>query len=473
LNDRLLAAPATRAARESVDGDEAWLVGGAIRDAALGLEVVDADLVVVEGEREAARAIARAVDGDSFQLSAEFGTWRALAADRSWHVDVSRLRGDAIEDDLRLRDFTVNAVALPLAALDSEPIDPTGGLADVDDRLLRAVSPRSFSDDPLRVLRLARLGSMRGLKLERGTIELARAAAPFAGETAGERQFAELRMIVAGADPIRGIGLIDEVGATGSVLPEIEALRGVEQNPNHHLDVYDHTLEVLAQLLGIERDVARLAGERAVEADAFLDEPLADELSRRAALRLGALVHDVGKPATREQRGGYVTFVGHDNEGARIVARMAERLRVSSDLRAYLMGLTRHHLRLGFLVAERPLTRRRVHDYLRATEPVSADVTLLSAADRLAARGEGPLASAEMVEGHIELARELLAAALDWHREGPPAAPIRGDDLAQELGIEPGPEIGRLLGEIEAAVYAGEVSGRDEAVELARGLVDR
>jgi poly(A) polymerase len=424
--------------------------------------------VVPDDERRAAQAIRDAAGGNCFRLSAEFGTWRALGPHGAWHADVTLLRDGGIEADLALRDFTVNAIALPLGRLESAPLDPTGGLADVESRTLRAVSERSFLDDPVRVLRAARLATTLGFEPEPRTIELARLAAPRAGDAAGERQFAELRLILSGPDPVGGIRLLDELDASAAVLPELEALRGVEQNPNHHLDVHGHTMEVLAGLLGIERDLERYAGERAAEVERLLAEPLADQLTRGEALRFGALVHDVGKPATREESGGYVTFIGHDHEGARIVAGICDRLRVSRALRSHLVALTLHHLRLGFLVAERPLPARRVHDYLRATEPVSADVTLLSAADRLAARGQGPIASAEMVEAHLDLAREMLAAALDWRRDGPPAPPIRGDELARELGIEPGPELGRLLSEIEAAVYAGEVHDRGGAVELAR-----
>jgi hypothetical protein len=122
------------------------------------------------------------------------------------------------------------------------------------------------------------------------------------------------------------------------------------------------------------------------------------------------------------------------------------------------------------MAAERPPDPRRVHGYLRATGEVALDVTLLSVADRLAARGGGAIASPEMIAAHLEVAREMLAAALDWRRDGPPEPPLRGDELAAELGIEPGPEIGRLLAEIEAAVFAGEVGDRAAAVALAREL---
>jgi hypothetical protein len=144
---------------------------------------------------------------------------------------------------------------------------------------------------------------------------------------------------------------------------------------------------------------------------------------------------------------------------------------MSRKLGTYLQGLALHHLRLGFLIHQRPLSRRTVYDYLVATEPVAADVTLLSVADRLAARGQGPLASTEMVEAHLDLAREMLRDALAWHRDGPPRPPLSGDDLSRELDLEPGPELGRVLEELRAETFAGEISGRDAALERARRLI--
>ena len=229
-------------------------------------------------------------------------------------------------------------------------------------------------------------------------------------------------------------------------------------------------MEVLRRLLEVECDLDRYAGERAPAVAELLAEPLADELTRGGALRFGAVVHDMGKPATRGVHGDYITFIGHDREGSRIVGGLCERLRTSRRLKRHLQDLTLHHLRLGFLARERPLPRRREYEYLRDTDPVGADVTLLTVADRLAARGQGPIAGPEMVQAHLDLAREMLGAAVDWRHDGPPRSPIPGDELAAELGIEPGPELGRIIGELEAAVYAGELSGREDAIALARRL---
>ena len=233
----------------------------------------------------AAKAVAREGDGHAFELSAEFATWRAVARDRSWQVDATALRGETIEADLAARDFTLGAVAVPLAG--GEPIDPFGGLGDLERRLLRVVAERQLRADPLRLLRAARLAADLGLEVDPGTVALASAEARLAAEPAGERQLAELRRLVGGPDPLRGLALLDELGLTAVVLPELEALRGVEQGPNHHLDVHGHTLAVLERTLEVEADLERFAGERAAETRGAARRAARrrDEPRHRAALR--------------------------------------------------------------------------------------------------------------------------------------------------------------------------------------------
>jgi poly(A) polymerase len=463
----LASAPVVAAVRDALgEADGVWVVGGAVRDAALGREVADLDLAVAGDPGAVARAIASGLQEHAFELSAEFGTWRVVAKRHGWQVDVTALRGETIEADLAGRDFTIGAIAAPLAG--GELADPYAGLTDLADRRLRAVSARSFEDDPLRLLRAPRLAAELRLEIEPRTSDLARAAAPQAADPAGERQLAELRQLLGGPDPLRGLELMGELGVTAVVLPEVETLRGVEQGPNHHLDVYDHTIAVLEHTLEVEADLERFAGERAAEVEALLDEPLADEIGRRAALRFGALFHDIAKPATKAEFKGFVGFKGHDQVGAEVIAGICRRLRASRRLTQHLQGLTLHHLRLGFLIPEMPLPPRRVHAYLRATEPVAVDVTLLTVADRLSARGAGPIAAPEMVAAHLQLAREMIAAALDWRRDGPPQPLLRGDEISAELGIEPGPELGSALAELEAAQYAGEVTDRAGALQHLR-----
>lgn len=461
---------AVRIARSALAGEAAWLVGGPVRDAFLGRPVEDVDIVVAGDPERAARKLAAAAEAHLFPLSERFGAWRVIERDRAWQMDVTPLRGDGIEADLALRDFTVNAMARPLDRPETL-LDPHGGEADLARRALRAVAERSFEDDPLRVLRLARFVSELRLEPDRPTEALARQAAPRIVDVAPERAFYELRRLIAGDDPVTGIRLAERSGLLAHLLPEIDGLKGVEQNPYHHLDVWGHTLEVLERLVEIERDPAAVFGALGERIAAELRRPLADDLTRGQALRLGALLHDAGKPATRAVNDeGRVLFWGHDGVGAGMARDVFRRLRASTALAEYVAAMAQHHLRLGFLVHRRPLTRHDVYGYMRACEPVELEVTVLSAADRLATRGART--RDEAVEAHLELARELAADALEW-RSAPPVPPLRGDELVAALGIEPGPEVGRLLRIVEEAAYAGEVSSREEALELARGELSR
>jgi poly(A) polymerase len=459
--------------RAALADRRAWLVGGAVRDRLLGRRTGDLD-VVLDGEpREAARALARTARAAAFALSEEYGGWRVVARDGAWQVDFERLRGTTLEEDLALRDFTVNAIAEPLGepgtAPSGEAIDPLGGVEDLARRRLREAGPHAFADDPLRVLRLVRLAVELELEADADTRARAQAHAAALGEVAPERVFMELRRILDAPRAVGGLELMGEVGATAVVLPELEALRGVTQSHYHHLDVYGHTLEVLEQVIALQADPAVVLGggddERCRdEVAALLAEPLADGLTRGGALRWGALLHDAAKPLTREVRpaDGRVTFMGHDALGAQLAGEVLGRLRASGRLRAHVAALVRNHLRLGFLVHEpQPLARRGVFAYLRGCEPVEVDITVLSVADRLATRGER---AQEAIDAHLRLARELLVDALAWHAKGPPAPLLRGDELAGELGIPAGPRVGELLEELAAAQYAGEIANRDEAL---------
>jgi putative nucleotidyltransferase with HDIG domain len=373
------------------------------------------------------------------------------------HVDLLPLAGGSIEADLAARDFTVNAMAQSLA--DDALVDPYGGATDVEARRLRAVGPSSFTSDPLRVLRLVRLEAELGFTAEADTDEAARSAAPELAGVAPERTFAELkRIVLAGSAAVRRM---EAVGAAAVVLPELVALQGVEQSVYHHADVHDHTLDVLDAVGQLEAEGFD------PRADAALREPLANDLTRWQAMRFAALLHDIAKPDTAGTRadGRGSSFVGHDRAGAELARTILRRLRASEKLADHVAALTLHHLRLGFLVHERPLNRRSVHRYLQATQPWSVDVTVFTCADRLATRGRN---ADKAIDAHLQLARTMLDHAFEAR---PPAPLLRGDELAAELGIAPGPQLGELLARLEEDRFAGEITTREDAIARARGYL--
>ena len=451
--------------RRLFEGREAWVVGGAVRDRLLGRDTVDLDVSLPGDPKDAARRLARTTRGAAFRLSGDFGAWRVVGPGHAWHVDLVRLRDDDIHADLAGRDFTINAMAEPLGG--GKLLDPHGGRADLDARRLRMVGPDSLAADPLRALRAVRLAVDLELSIEPATAEEIGRRAPGLDRVAPERVFGELKQVVCAPAVRTGLALMETHGITAQVLPELTALHGVDQTVFHHLDVYDHTLAVLDQVAAIERDpVAAGLGEHAAAVASRLRRTLADELTRGEAMRFAALLHDAAKPWTRtELPGGRIGFPGHDREGAELARRVLRRLRASQRLANYVAALCLHHLRLGFLVHERPLDRRAVWRYLKATAPWSVEITVFTVADRLATRGRN---AEPAIAAHLELARTMLGHALSDEADRPPL--VRGDDLARELGVEPGPRLGDLLAQLEEDRFAGAIATREDALRRAREL---
>lgn len=461
-------------AAEALTGDCVWVVGGAIRNRLAGVvsgaDRFDLDLIIDADAAAAASKLRSAAPRGtaSFELSDHFGGWRVCSPEGDWQIDCTPLQGTTLESDLRARDLTINAIAQPLGG--GELIDPTGGVNDLERGVLRAAGPAAFANDPLRCVRLARFAVQTGFEIEPGTMVAAQAEPGGLGEVAGERIFTELNLILESAAAVHGIRLLDEIGVAAVVLPELLELQGVEQTAYHHLDAYEHTLEVLQFAIDLEGDpIALFGASDGAGVAAVLAEPLADGLSRAGGLRWGALLHDIAKPQTRAQfDDGRIGFPGHAVEGAEQSRVILERLKASEKLRAHVAKLTLEHLRLGFLVHEQPLTPEAFYLYLTSCEPVEVDVTLLSLADRLATRGRK---AEQAITAHQQLALEVLEQALRWREHGPPEPVIRGDQLASELGIEHGPQLGELLAAVAEAQYCGTVTDAAGAINLARSLL--
>ena len=452
-------------------GRRIWLVGGAVRDVLLHRLSDDVDLAVDAGDAGAsagdagaaelvARALADTLGGSVFCYSERFPTWRVVCD--GGHVDVAPLRAATIDDDLRGRDFTLNALGRTIGPEGAgELLDPCGGLDDLRARRLALCSPGALADDPVRVLRLARLRYELDLTPAAGVDDAARAAAGGLAAVSGERVEHELTALLglpAAADAVRRLA---ESGALAVVLPEVEALRGVTQNPYHHLDVFDHTLEALRFLPDI---VAVLGGERFLTPPAEIGLPGAHPL---APVAWAVLLHDTGKPAARRvDEDGRVTFFHHDQIGARLVHEIAARLHLSRRFADVCGDLVRQHLRLGFLVRDMPLTRRALVRYRRSVEPFVFEAIVLSLADRMATRGERT--PPQSLARHFRIARDVFGDT--------PPAPRRllsGDQVMELLGLTPGITVGRALDALQEEIDCGEVTSAGQARAFLLGWWER
>lgn len=466
------------AAAHAAAPGRAWIVGGAVRDVLIGgPEPLDLDLAIDGDPSPVAKAVAEALGAPRFSLSDRFGGYRVTAAG-GVQVDVMPLHPDGLNADLARRDLTVNALALPLGAASRWPefdrsalVDRGGGLDDLGGRVLRVCGPASMADDPLRVLRIARAIAGAPWTVDGATLRLARAAAPELSGVAGERIGAELRGTLGGARPLAGLAALGDLGGLAAVLPEVAALDGVEQSAYHHLDVGGHTREVLQYTAQLETGLGAFVDDAsAADVIASLDDDVAGGWTVREALRFGALLHDIAKPVTQvfnPDRGSY-GFPGHDRAGERMAGEILERLRTPKRFARTVQALTRHHLRIGFLVHARPLDRGAVYDYLRACEPVEVEVTVLALADRLATRGRR---AEEAISAHADLTREMLPQALAWRAGGGAPAPLlNGDALAASTGRAPGPWLAGALEAQRRARFLEPGLDAGRALEIARSV---
>jgi poly(A) polymerase len=448
-----------------VGDDGAYFVGGCVRDVRLGLPVTDVDVVVPGDPATVARRLARETGGSPFALSEAHGAWRVVLDGRT--LDITAQRGGDILADLGERDFTVNAMAIPVDG-DGEAsvVDPFGGLGDLAEGRLRLVSERVFTDDPLRLLRLARIAHELGFEVDSDAERLARRDAHLADRPAGERIYAEVRRLMTPDHPDAAVRLLDGLGVLDVILPEAAPMHGCEQSPFHHLDVFEHTLQVLDASADIAAHPEHYLPRHAESLRAALDQTVGDELDARTALRLAVLFHDIEKPSTRTvSDDGRIGFMGHDRKGAETAARILKRWRAATSTIRFCALLVAEHLRLGFMVHDRPIDRRDGYRYLKATAPHTHASVVVSLADRFATRGVR--ARQAYVRAHTQTADELLQVVAELESEDREPL-LRGDEISDMTGAT-GPRIGQLVDALAEEQAAGAVTTRDEAVAFVSG----
>jgi tRNA nucleotidyltransferase/poly(A) polymerase len=446
----------------------AWLVGGAVRDALRGRPVGEVDVAVPAGALALARAVADALGAAYVALDEARGAARVMAA---CPLDLADWRAPDLDGDLRGRDFTVNALAVPLGPLlergRAAVHDPTGGLADLGARRVRLCAPGALDDDPVRVLRAARLALEPGWDVDPALAAAAPRAAGRLGQVSAERRRDEVVAILQAPAGGRGLRRLDAWSAAGALLPEREAMRATAQPPPHRFDVWEHSLRAVeaADLLLAELDGLAPWGE---ELAAHLAAPVGDGLERRGLLRLAAWLHDIAKPETRTVIAGQVRFLGHDLIGAERAAAVADRLRLAGRARGILRRLVRHHLRCLHLAQAGAITPRARHRFHRDLGEDARDLLLLALCDAAAVRGEHPLDVWRGPGGAV--VRTLLAGVPE--AEAAAAAPplLRGEDVMAAFGLPPGPEVGRLLRAAREAQALGLVHDRGAALEHLRRL---
>ena len=459
-----------------------YLVGGTVRDALLGRPIHDIDLIVASGAIPLTFRVAKALDLPAYVLDDERDVGRIVVPGQELTLDFARFRGPNLEDDLRGRDFTINAMALPIEGHTTDDIiDRHDGLGDLAARRIHSIHENTLTDDPIRALRAARFAAQLDFALTPETAAAVRAAAPLLPSRASpERTRDELSRVLTTGSPHTGIALLQELGVLDHVLPEVDVLAEYDQSPPHHENVFRHTLSVLRFLAKIDAlimtQVAVAAEDWALAVDTLLSPhrralqdhlatPIDGQIPARLLLMWGGLLHDIGKSATQTiEPDGRIRFLGHDEKGAIVAGKRLSFFSFSNEARQRGRRIVEGHMRPLFLANDRRVpSRRTIYRYFRDLGPAGIDVALLSIADHFATY-EG-----SRVDESWESLRAVLDALLDTYFNGyeetiAPPRLLDGREIMDELGLAPGQEIGRIVRLLEEAQAAGEVASRVEAL---------
>lgn len=439
-----------------------YMVGGSVRDLLLGRPALDTDLAVTAEPADFARRLADRLSGSYVQIGkSDLTIHRVVVGDRIF--DVSALHGAGIEEDLRRRDFTVNALAVDAAT--GEVVDCTGGRKDLQAGIIRMVSTAAFRSDPVRLLRAYRLAAALGFDIDPVTESVIAGNAARIGQSAGERIWAELRQILAGPSSLTHLERMQASGLLTAILPEIGPLDGCHQGGHHRWDVWTHSLRAYGHLESMLNDTATWL-------PAGIDTgPWRIDDHRASLLKLAMLLHDVGKPSTRQvDDSGHVHFYGHGKKSAEIAAGIAARLKLSNRQAGYLDFIIRSHIRplhLFNAFSKGQLTVRAKTRFFIHCGRHTPDLLLHAMAD---IEGKGNAQPRD--RKFIEFARQLLGEYIGDYLPRSAHRPLLGGrDLMDTFGLQPSPLLGRLLREIEQARLSNEIRTRDEALALAEALV--
>jgi poly(A) polymerase len=478
-----------------------YLIGGAVRDALLGKTSHDLDFGLPCSDdphadpMRVARRIADQIGAAYYPLDSERGAARlVLIHDDGTRdtLDFAAFRGETLEEDLRGRDFTLNAIALDVHT--QQLHDPLGGANDLRQKTLRACAETSLSDDPIRILRAIRLAASKGFQILLETRQLMKAAVAGLPETSVERRRDEIFRILDGSQPQTALRALDMLGVLDEILPELVEMKNVEQSPPHVDDVWRHTLNVLRHLGTILTALApqynqgsadefyngllvmRLGRYREQFGEHFAQD-LTTDRSLYSLLFFAALYHDVAKPRNQSvDDDGRIRFFGHETDGAVVAANRMRALHLSNDEIDRVQRVIRNHMRIHAMVSRlftdgtQP-TRRAIYRFFRDAREAGVDLVILSLAD-LRATYEHSLPE-DLWKTALDVSRILLENY--WERPAEVVKPpslLDGHELMQAFDLAPSPRVGQLLEAIREAQAMGEISTKDEALAYGRAWID-
>jgi putative nucleotidyltransferase with HDIG domain len=454
---------------EKFNNKTIYLVGGCVRDIILNRKAQDIDLACTNA-RLFAYALAKEKHAVCVVMDKKpdvpcFRLINKKAPDN--FIDITEIRGDSIESDLNQRDFTINALAIPLKSgkLDTtQIIDVVSGQTDISNKIIRMAYNESFTDDPLRMLRAFRFSAQLDFKIEQNTIDLIQKNVDKIQSVSSERILFELKILLQHQNIYPLIELMDQTELLAAVFPEIDSLKTCCQNNYHHTHVWGHSLETLKAYEQLISQLDTLFGTTCDQVRSYLNQN-----ENMSMIKLACLFHDIAKPMTQKKNPEthHISFHRHDKLGKTEIEKICDRLRLSKRNAAFVCKLVEEHLHIRDLLS--PATRRNtlLKSCRNLGETIIA-IALLSIADKLATRGVKSQESDRMA-----YQEKAIAFIESYYNDIQPAICtknlITGNHLI-EIGIQPGPTMGKILRMIRWAQDEGKISTPEQALELAKEL---
>ena len=500
---------------------EVYLVGGIVRDMIIeeagglesGVGSLDIDFAINGDALQFGKRVGDAVKGSYFPLDEERSVSRVVIRDARCKMqdarlyeeiilDFSKIRGNSIEDDLKLRDFTINSVALNLNDLFKDAalhyIDPTDGITDINNKVIKVYDERVLDDDPLRMLRAIRFESQLNFLIDDKLEILIKENGQKIKNSSTERIRDELFNILSGDKSHIYIQRLKDLSLLKEIIPEITPLSippltspdpstgwvprppseggegevlmggaggGLEQGRHHKYFLWEHSINTLKTLEVLIENLQRKFPDRSIQLYKILSNLLEHEISAKEVLKLASLIHDIGKPLTKElDKNGNVHFINHEKISADIAEKLCRRLRLGNNICKTMTTIVRNHMRLILLSNEKMVTNRAIFRFFRDTQEEGVHICLLSIADINATRGSGIFDdTAEDIEGLVKRMIDFYFEDFTRQIDSPL---ISGDEIMERLNLKSGPEIGELLKEIEEQRTEGIISDKEDALKF-------
>jgi len=460
-----------------------WLVGGAVRDYLTGRQVHDLDFAIQGDVKTLARRVANELNAAFYMLNDEHSTARVIwltPKGKKLVLDFASLRAESLESDLIARDFSINAIAIDLRNF-SQCIDPCHGVQDLNDKVIRACSDQSCSDDPIRILRGVRQAVQFGFKIESKTIFWMKESVTDLRKISSERIRDELFQIFAIRKPHLSMQILERLGALEVLFPFVPALKQEKQSQPHIYSVWEHTIATIQSL----EELTLVLGREYSEADSqkfwlgeavlslgryrdifgeFLEGTLHPDRSIKSLLFFSAFFHDVGKPQCRtvDENGG-IHYNGHEQTGCEIFQLYGQELALSNPEITWVNTIIKNHMRIHQLAQmDEPLSGKSIYRFFRDCGNGAIGLTLFSLADTRATYG--PALPAEIWKKELDTIRLILDAYQNqFDTVIDPPRIMDGHILKNDYELQPGPIFGELLEAVREEQVIGKITNRAEA----------